>query len=87
MSDNRMSRSEQCREMVAKLSEYLDGELNDERCSEVDDHLSDCVPCESLLDSLRRTIELVEGLPAPPLPDDVRRRVREAYARFREDRG
>jgi anti-sigma factor RsiW len=73
--------------MVAKLSEYLDGELDDELCSEVDDHLSDCAPCESLLDSLRRTIELVEELPALPLPDDVRRRVREAYVRFREDRG
>jgi len=87
VSDDRLSRSEQCREMVAKLSEYLDGELNDDLCSEVDDHLSDCAPCESLLDSLRLTIELVEELPAPPLPDDVRRRVREAYAQFRDGRG
>ena len=86
MSDDPKSVSEQCREMVAKLSEYLDGELEDDLLSEVDEHLSDCDTCESLLDSLRRTIELVENLPAPPLPDDVRREVREAYRRARASR-
>ena len=87
MSAGPSDSSARCRAMIARLSEYIDGELEAGLCAEVDGHLSDCAPCRELLDSLRQTVELVESLDPPPLPEDVRRRVREAYERYRRERG
>ena len=65
--------SEGCRELVERLSEYLDGELDVELCSSVEGHLDDCPPCRAFLKSLRRTVAHIETLPAPGLPDEIRR--------------
>lgn len=64
---------ESCREMFARLSEYIDGELPDDLCARIERHMGDCTPCERFLESLRRTVRLVESDPAETLPDDVRR--------------
>ena len=31
--------------------------------------MSDCPPCVAFLESLRRTVDLTRGLPAPELPE------------------
>lgn len=78
----------ECREIFARLSEYLDGELDPEICSHLEGHLGDCPPCQVFLESLRRTVGLVGGIPAPKLPDEMRRNVLEAWERLcREGRG
>lgn len=37
-----------CREAMARLYEYLDGELTEVRAAEVRDHLDECAPCLTL---------------------------------------
>jgi anti-sigma factor RsiW len=63
----------ECREMFARLSEYLDGELTDELCAEIRAHMGDCVPCQAFSRSLRNAVDLCRRLPATPLPEDVKR--------------
>jgi anti-sigma factor RsiW len=53
-----MTHAEDCRELFAQLSEYLDEELTPEARREMEEHLCDCPPCVEFLGSLRRTIDL-----------------------------
>lgn len=60
-----------CLEMFAKLSEYLDNELDALTCKDIEDHARECVPCKSCLETLRQTISLCRSL-APnetPVPE------------------
>jgi anti-sigma factor (TIGR02949 family) len=79
--------SPHCRELFARLSEYLDGELDEALCAEAEVHLEDCPPCREFLESLRRTVALLGRLPAEPVPEEVRRTVRESAARLLRERG
>jgi anti-sigma factor RsiW len=76
--------SESCREMFARLSEYLDGELDPEICSGIEDHMGDCPPCQAFLESLRRTVNLVRDLPDQELPEELARDFIETYRKARE---
>lgn len=73
-----------CRELFAALSEYLDGELDPEVCSRMEDHLGDCPPCQAFLGSLRRTVDLTRNLPKKGLPEDLKAKLVEAYRRARD---
>jgi anti-sigma factor (TIGR02949 family) len=79
--------SPRCRELFARLSEYLDGELEEALCTEAEVHLEDCPPCRDFLESLRRTVALLGRLPAEPVPEEIRRAVRESAERLRKERG
>ncbi len=57
-------RSGNCRKMFAGLSDYLDGELDDFSCEEIEAHLEGCEPCKKFLDSLRTAIQTCQNSPA-----------------------
>ena len=65
-----------CEKLLGSLSEYIDGELTPELCQEIEKHLSGCDNCRVVLNTTKRTIDLVHA-PAerPDLPDDVRARL------------
>jgi len=77
--------SEPCRDVFARLSEYLDEELEPGLCERLEDHMDGCPPCRAFLDSLRRTVSLVGALDPPVLDEATRRRVIEAFHRCRDD--
>lgn len=79
MSPARPHGPRECREIFERLSEYLDGELPPDPCAVLEAHFEDCAPCRAFLESLRATVRLIERDEHPPLPDDLRRRIREAY--------
>jgi anti-sigma factor RsiW len=65
-----------CRHLLASLSEYIDGTLGNELCSELERHLEDCENCRIVVDSLRKTVYLYRVTSEPPtMPDDVRQRL------------
>jgi anti-sigma factor RsiW len=41
----------------ARLSEYVDGELDQDRRARVEEHVRWCPECRRVLESLRRTVE------------------------------
>lgn len=62
----------ECRELLARLSEFLEGELTEEICREIQDHMEGCEPCQAFSRTLKRTIELCRQLPSKPLPEPVK---------------
>ncbi len=67
-----------CRELIRKLSEYLDGELDPTLAQELTGHLEHCEDCRIIVDTTRKTIEVYCNTEPAPLPKDVRRRLNRA---------
>jgi anti-sigma factor (TIGR02949 family) len=65
-----------CANLLGSLSEYIDGALAPELCEEIEKHLADCENCRVVLNTTRRTIDLVQSpVERPALPEDVRVRL------------
>lgn len=78
--------SEQCKEIFALLSDYLNVELPPDACREIETHLNGCAPCVEFVESLRKTIELCRRyrpseLPSP-LGDSARAELLAAYRKM-----
>lgn len=52
-----------CKQMFAELSNYLDEELDDSLCAEVEKHMAGCEPCKAFLASLEETIRTCRNAP------------------------
>jgi anti-sigma factor RsiW len=71
-----METHENCRHLLASLSEYVDGSLADELCMELERHLKDCQNCRIVVDTLRKTVYLYHITTEPAqVPADVRERL------------
>jgi RNA polymerase sigma-70 factor (ECF subfamily) len=77
---------ERCTAIFARLSEYLDEELDPAVCAGVDEHMDGCAPCRAYLESLRRTVAALRDIDSPRMPDELRRQVLEAYHALRDSR-
>ncbi len=53
-----------CKAMFAELSNYLDEQLDDSLCEELERHLEGCEPCKVFLASLEATIDRCRSAPA-----------------------
>jgi anti-sigma factor RsiW len=65
-----------CREMLERISAYLDGDLDERSCRDVRRHCRDCPACATLLANLERTVGLCREAGAKPLPESVREQAR-----------
>ena len=76
----------ECKDIFALLSEYLDEELPDDICSQIDSHISACPPCVDFVESLKKTIELTRGFhPSDDigaLPAEARAQLQDAYQKM-----
>lgn len=65
-----------CAELLGSLSSYIDGDLAPELCQELEKHLDGCEDCRIVLNTTKRTIELVHSpVEKLTLPDEVRERL------------
>jgi hypothetical protein len=65
-----------CRHLLGSLSDFVDGTLADEICTEIQRHLSECEDCHIVVDTLRKTVYLYRSTGETPLvPSDVRSRL------------
>jgi anti-sigma factor RsiW len=66
-----------CEGLLGSLSDYIDGELGAELCREIEKHIAECDDCRIVVDTTRKTIDLVHASsdPQTDLPDDVRDRL------------
>jgi RNA polymerase sigma-70 factor (ECF subfamily) len=51
------ARERSCKQIFAELSNYLDEDLDDSLCAELEKHIEGCEPCKAFLASLKETIE------------------------------
>jgi len=66
----------QCRALFEKLSEYLDNELDQASCDEIEKHLQDCPPCQVCLATLKQTVALCRKMNSSAMPEEVSARLR-----------
>ena len=51
------NRPARCKAMFAELSDYLDEQLDDSLCEELERHINGCEPCQAFVATLEATIE------------------------------
>jgi anti-sigma factor (TIGR02949 family) len=67
-----------CQELFGQLSDYVDGELEEALCAELEAHLAGCPNCRVMVDTVRKTITLYGRQATTKLPADVESRLFDA---------
>jgi len=62
-------RSQECREIFANLSEYLDGRIESQECDQMRQHIEDCRPCVAFIQDLRQAIDRCRQADSPCTPE------------------
>jgi len=75
---------ETCRQLFAQLSEYLDRELDEQTCSEIDRHLDACRPCRICMETLKKTVDVCRNLDQEQVPPEFSRRLRDLIGQLSE---
>jgi len=62
-----------CMDILEKISEYLDKELDPAICKEIENHVKDCEPCIAFVNTMKKTVELfnTQGRTEQKLPEQV----------------
>jgi len=79
------SRPARCKAMFAELSDYLDEQLDDSLCEELERHMNGCEPCQAFVATLEATIEQCRnsaGVSAPPKTTKLREELLKEYQRL-----
>jgi anti-sigma factor RsiW len=66
-----------CKALLGLLSDYVDGDLSDDLCREIENHTAECQNCRIVVDTLRKTISLyhASASEAAEIPGEVRERL------------
>ena len=65
-----------CSNMCQVLSDYIDGELSDELCHRIEEHMAGCEHCRVVFDTTNKTILLChDAAVETELPEDVHERL------------
>ena len=76
-----------CREVLANISGFLDGELETTACEAIERHCISCPSCTALVKGLQETGGLCRQAATVPLPDAVRRRALESVRQLLDSDG
>ena len=72
-----------CKDLLEAISDYVDGELDESLCADIEEHLKNCEPCRVVVDTTRKTITIFkENLPyeiPQPVQDRLQRVLRERW--------
>lgn len=66
-----------CRDVLTRISAYLDGELDAPACDDIERHCATCPSCAAVVQGLRETMGLCRQAATLPLPAGVRQRARD----------
>jgi anti-sigma factor RsiW len=58
-----------CIKMFSRLSEYIDNELDEVTCQNIEKHVANCKPCKVCLETLKRTVALCRNMKDHPVPE------------------
>lgn len=66
-----------CAEARDRASDYLEGDVDVPVGTRIRQHLGLCTDCDSWVDSLKSTIDMLRGLPREEVPESLREKIRE----------
>jgi RNA polymerase sigma-70 factor (ECF subfamily) len=73
----------ECKEIFARLSEYLDRELPAGLCDDIEKHIAGCPPCVEFVKSIEKTVQLCREVKLtdgePKLSDEKLAELKAAY--------
>ena len=64
-----------CDDLLKALNEYVDGNIEPAMCTEFEEYLAGCNPCEVVVDNIRKTITLYKAGEVYPMPEGFRNRL------------
>jgi anti-sigma factor RsiW len=64
-----------CSETLGILSEYIDGELDECLCAEIERHMAECGNCRITVDTLRKTVILYRDYGHEEVPKEAKERL------------
>ncbi len=64
-----------CREVMTRLSEFVERELGPEMMGKIHEHLAVCAACRRFVESLKRTSRMPRLDPFLPMPDEAARKL------------
>jgi anti-sigma factor RsiW len=64
-----------CGEVLADLTEHLDGRLSREQAERMEEHLLDCDRCRRLSDEITNVVRALRELPEEPLDPEIEERL------------
>jgi RNA polymerase sigma-70 factor (ECF subfamily) len=78
-------RPARCKAMFAELSDYLDEQLDDSLCEELERHMNGCAPCQAFVATLEATVQQCRNAAAdcpPPKAARLREELMQEYQRL-----
>jgi anti-sigma factor RsiW len=78
MEDERLVAGLHCGEVLADLTEHLDGRLSRDRTERLDEHLAGCAACRRFYGEVVAVVRALRQLPDEPLDRDVEERLLDA---------
>jgi anti-sigma factor RsiW len=72
-----------CIEVVELVTDYLEGALDQATRDEIEAHLRLCAPCQTYLDQMRATIDVLGHVPVQTLTDQAKADLVAAFRDFR----
>jgi len=67
-----------CKDFLKELNEYLDGNIDVQLKTELEEHLQWCHNCFVVCNTTRKTIEIYRDNDVYPLPENIRDRLHDA---------
>ena len=61
-----------CEDLLKRLSDYVDGDIDPSICEEFEDHFKNCDPCSVVVDNIKKTITLFKGEEIYEMPEGFR---------------
>ncbi|NOZ14235.1 MAG: hypothetical protein GXO69_11455 [Acidobacteria bacterium] len=77
----------ECQEILKILSDYVDGELSENRCAEIRKHMEECSRCRKFAETFRESLELARKLERKQAPQSVCESVLRAFREARAGKG
>lgn len=65
-----------CLDLFKKLSEYIDQELDEVTCKQIEHHLENCSPCRACLETLKTTAGLCRRIEEASVPISLSNRLK-----------
>ncbi len=67
-----------CIHLFERLSEYLDKEMGQATCEQVEAHIHDCEPCAACLGTLKRTVRMCREVKNQDVPKGISLKLKNA---------
>ncbi|MBW2592294.1 MAG: zf-HC2 domain-containing protein [Deltaproteobacteria bacterium] len=72
---NEQHNHQHCLELFKQLSEYIDDELDEPVCKEIEQHLKECILCRVCFETLKRSVDICRHTETKSMPASLSKRI------------